>query len=251
MRKQMAETGGGETTGVVKFYLEEQANHWKAFVVDLFVGTARRMVVSPLAFGGAFLVVAFLINRVGIAEQGTYTIVKYVEGFFVFLLYGIAGILCGIAYGAVSTVHRKVDELERGVHLIVEPITAAIISRMPGNEKGIGLTEFTDLLDGQVAEFSKASRSQFRILSIARTASNFFVRNTLRIMRYTFLNDFVDSLKEKGEIRISAKSVESFARETLLSKVVNRFTGRLDVVEYALYGVTGVLLIVPFLMIVL
>ena len=64
--------------------------------------------------------------------------------------------------GANSTLLKKVEELERGVHLIVNPLMAAIIERMPGGQKGISIDEFNELLDDQIKRFKRTSRLQFR-----------------------------------------------------------------------------------------
>ena len=59
----METQNSGEETKQQKSFAEEQARYWKSFVHDLFLGTLKRMIVSPLVFGITFLVIAYLIYR--------------------------------------------------------------------------------------------------------------------------------------------------------------------------------------------
>ncbi|GEM_PF-1898542 len=228
--------------------LEEQTTYWKAFVSDLVLGTLRRMLVTPLVTGAAFVVVAYLIFKFSIMPQETFAPLKWMAAVHVFLVYGVVGIACGLVFGATSTVLRKIEELEKGVHLIVDSVVGAVSAKLSGASRGVSVDEFNSVLDGQIREFSKASRSQFRIFSLSRFFSNLFVRNTLRIIRAAFRRDFLDSSKARKP-DISAPSVQSFTRNKLLGIVALRSKVRFELLQYAVYVVIAIfLLVLPVLM---
>jgi len=132
----------GEETEQQRVFIEEQAKYWKAFVHDLFLGTLKRMVVSPFVFGITFLVVAYLIYKFSIKTQDVFALLKILEALLIFILYLLVGILSGLLHGANTTLLKKVEDLEQGVHLIVDPLMTMVIEKMPGGQKGISIEEF-------------------------------------------------------------------------------------------------------------
>ena len=96
-----------------------------------------------------------------------------------------------------------------------------VIEKMPGGKKTISIEEFNKILDEQIKGFRKTSRAQFRLFSLFGMFSRFFLRNTLRILRYVLLNDFLEKLQEKGETQLSAPVVEDFYREQLEIGIAN------------------------------
>ena len=178
-----------EKTNQQNSFVKEQAEYWKLFVSDLFVGTLKRMIVSPLVFGMAFLAIFYLIYRLSIKPQELFILLKILEVSILFMLYLLVGILSGLVHGANSTLLKKVEDLEQGVHLIVNPLMAAVIEKMPGGQKSISIDEFNTLLDDQIKRFKRTSRMQFRFFSLIGAFSRFFLRITLRIFRYILLHD--------------------------------------------------------------
>lgn len=254
MKKQLPEEEVKQSTKVQQSeeevrqqqsFLKEQAKYWKTFVHDLFVGTFKRMLFSPLVFGMAFWAIAYLIYKLSIKPQAVFILLKMLEVLILFLLYFLIGIFSGLLYGANATLLKKAEELENGIHLIINPLMAAIIKKMPGGQKSISINEFDTLLNDQIRRFKKTSRSQFRFLSLVGAFSRFFLRMTLRILRYILLHDFLDELREKEETQLNAKTVETYYREKLVANIVGRFTGNLELVQYAVYAVLVIFLGIP------
>lgn len=234
-----------EKTKQQNSFVKEQAEYWKSFVSDLFVGTLKRIIISPLVFGVAFLAIFYLIYRLSIKPQDLFILLKILEVLIVFVLYVLVGIVSGLVHGVNSTLLKKVEELERGIHLIVNPLMAAIIEKMPGGQKRISIDEFNELLDDQLKRFKRTSRLQFRFFSLVGTFSRFFLRMTLRILRYILLYDFLEGLRERGETQINAKIVETYHREKLVATVVDIFRGKLELIQYGVYGVLILFLVIP------
>jgi len=206
------------------------------------------MTLTPLATGAAFVVVAYLIYKFCIVPQDTFDLLKWVAGLHLFLVYGVVGIACGLVFGATSTVLKKIDDLEKGVHLIVDSVVGSVTAKLSGKPGSVAPDEFNAVLDGEIREFSKASRSQFRILSLRRFFSNFFVRNTLRIIKAAFRRDFLGSRGAKKS-EISVPSIQSFARDKLLGIVGLKFKFRFELLHYIVLAVIAIfLLILPALM---
>ena len=231
-------------------FLKEQAKYWKAFVHDLFIGTLKRMVVSPIVFGFTFLAIAYLIYRLSIKTQEVFIILKWIETMLLFLLYGIIGGFSGLLHGANSTLLKKAEELEQGVHLIVDPLMKTIITKIPGGQKGIEIDEFNTLLDTQISRYLSISRKQFRLLSLIGMFVRFFLRITLRILRYILLHDFLEGLREREETHITANAIEAFYREKLVSEVVGSVTGQLELVQHGIYGLLAFFLLIPIVLII-
>lgn len=232
-------------------YLKEQATYWKTFVSDLFVGTLKRIVISPIVFGLAFGAIAYLIYRLSIKPQHLFFLLKFLEVLILYLVYLVIGILSGLIHGANSTLSKKTEELEKGVHLIVNPLMAAIIGKMPGGQESMTIEEFNTLLDEQINRFKKKSPFRLRLLSLAGMFSRFFLRMTLRILRYMLLHDFLGELEEKGETQVSAKVVEVYYREKLVSGITGVFTEKLELVQKGIYAVLVVFLAIPVALMVI
>lgn len=230
-------------------FIEQQTAYWKAFIHDLFLGTLKRMIAAPLVFSLAFVVVAYMIYTVSIKPQSMFVLLKIVEALLLYLLYLVIGFVAGVFYGANTTLLRKIDELERGVHLIVDALMTLILNALPGGDREIGVDEFNALLDTEIWRFKKASRRQFRWLSVVGAFSRFFVRLVLRILRRIFLHEFLEDLEEEGETQINAKTVEAFYRTKLVGDVVDVFTGRLVLIQHGIYGVLAVFLLLPILLV--
>jgi len=64
------------------------------------------------------------------------------------------------------------------------------------------------------------------------------------------LHDFLESLEEKEETRITAKAIETFAREKLVASVADIFRGKLELIQYVVYGVLALFFLVPIIFIV-
>jgi hypothetical protein len=160
-------------------------------------------------------------------------------------VYLVIGILFGLVHGANSTLLKKTEELEKGVHLIVNPLMAAIIGKMPGGQKSMTIKEFNTLLDEQINRFKRKSPFRLRLLSLAGMFSRFFLRMTLRILRYMLLHDFLEKLEEKGEAQVSATVVEGYYREKLVADLTGIFTEKLELVQKGIYTVLGVFLAIP------
>ncbi len=242
-------TGRQETkqqTSLIKDYIR----YWKEFMVDLFVGTTKRMIISPLVFGMTFMAVAYFIYRLSIKPQDVFFLFKILEVLILFVLYLLASVFLGLLHGANTTLLKKVEELEKGVDLIVDPLMKMIIEKMPGGKKSIRIEEFNTLLDTQIKRFHKTSRSQFRLFSLFGLFSRFFLRNTLRILRYILLHDFLEELQEQGKSQISATIVEDFYREKLVAGVAEVYKAKLELIQYGVYGILVLFLAVPVLLIV-
>ncbi len=236
----------GQKTSAMKQYV----TYWKDFMVDLFVGTTKRMIVSPVVFTFTFMAAVYVLYSFSIKPQETFFVLKVFEGLLVFLIYLIVGLVAGLLYGANTTLIKKIEELETGVDLIVDPLMKMVIERMPGGKKTISIEEFNTILDEQIKRFSKTSRAQFRLFSLFGMFSRFFLRNTLRILRYVLLNDFLEGLEEKGEPQLSAAVVEDYYREQLVSGVTEIYKTKLGVILYGIYGILVVFLVIPVLMVV-
>jgi len=249
-QKSLEISDSGEETQQQKSFAKEQTEYWKSFVSDLFVGTLKRMIVFPLVFGLAFLATFYLIYKLSIKPQELFILLKILEVLIVFVLYFLVGIVSGLVHGANSTLLKKVEGLERGVHLIVNPLMAAIIERMPGGQKSISIDEFNELLDDQLKRFKRTSRLQFRFFSLVGVFSRFFLRIILRILRYILLHDLLEGLREKGETQINAKAVETYHREKLIAVVVDILRGKLEFVQYGVYGVLILFLAIPIVFMV-
>ncbi len=232
-------------------YIKEQADYWKAFVHDLFVGTLKRMLVSPVAFGLAFFAIAYLISRLSIRPQNVFGLLKFFEALILYILYLLIGIFSGLAYGVNSTLLKKTEELEKGIHLIINPLMAGIIEKMPGGQKTMSVEEFNQLLDEQIRRFKRKSPFRFRFLSLAGMFSLFFVRMTLRILRYILLHDFVANLEENGETQVSAKTVEAYYRDKVVSNIAGVFIGKLELVQKGVYGMLIIFLVIPIGLIII
>jgi hypothetical protein len=150
----------------------------------------------------------------------------------------------------VRTLSKKIDELETGVNNIVTPLVGGIVAGIPKGKSSISIDRFKTLLDEKIKDFSKESKSQFGLLSFARPISNFFVRNTLRIMRFAFIGDFLDTLEEKGIHEVSAQSVEGYAREKLVRTVVDTLKDRLGMARITVYALLALFLVVPIVLVV-
>jgi hypothetical protein len=148
-KEHVKDTQAGQETS----YCEEQAASWKTFVSDLFVGTLKQMVISPVVFGLAFGAIAYLIYRLNIKPQHLFFLLKFLEALVLYLVYLVIGILSGLVHGANSTLLKKTEELEKGVHVIVNPLMAAIIGKMPGGQKSMTIEEFNTLKDTKSACF--------------------------------------------------------------------------------------------------
>ena len=230
-------------------YLSEQAEYWKSFAHDLVVGTFKRMTISPVVFGAAFFAVAYSINTLSIKQQEIFGVVKIMEALLLFPIYIFMGVACGLIYGANSTLLKKIEEMEKGVHLIVEPLMAAIIRKMPGGQRSIGVPELNSILDSQIRRFSKASGSQSRILSIGGFFTRFLMKNILRVFRATLLSDFLSDLKKDGKTEITAGALECFARGRIVGIVVDNLRSRFQAISYAIYGWLALFLGVPVILI--
>ena len=164
-----------------------------------------------------------------------------------FSLYTVAGVVCGLLYGLTASVLRKLDELEKGIHLIVEPVMKATISKIPGGTQGVSVDTFNSILNNQIGEFQAASKSAFRWLSLGRLLSNFLVRNSLKALRFTAARGLVTWMEEKGETRITAAVLESYTRATLIGTVADTAKGRFRILQYAVYGLPIVFIAAPLI----
>jgi hypothetical protein len=230
-----------------KAYGKGQVDYWRAFVHDLVLGTIKRIIFSPFLFGLAFIAVAFAIYRLGIKTQETYSFLMYFQAVLLFPIYIVAGVVCGLLYGLTSSVFKKIDELEQGIHLIVEPVMMATISKIPGGTRGVSLDTFNSIFNTQIGEFKAASKSAFRWLSVGRIVSNFLVRNSLKALRYAVAKDFVAWMEKKGETRITANALESYTREYLTGSVANAVRSRFRVLRYTVYGLPILFIAVPLI----
>ncbi len=236
-----------ERTFSMSAYGRGHVDYWRAFVQDLVVGTLKRITLSPLLFGLAFVAVALTIYRLGIETQETYSIVKFVQAVLLFPIYTVAGVICGLLYGMTSSVFKKIDELETGIHLIIEPVMMATISKIPGGTRGVSLDTFNSILNNQIREFAGTSKSAFRWLSLGRILSNFLVRNSLKALRFTVARDFLSWMEEREETRITAGALERYSRETLVGTVADAAKGRFRILQYAVYALPIFFIAVPLI----
>ena len=228
-------------------YGRSHLEYWRMFVQDLVIGTIKRIVLSPLLFGLAFVAVALMIYRLGIATQETYSVIKFIQAVLLFPTYTVAGVFCGLLYGLTSSVFKKIDEMEKGIHLIVEPVMMATISSIPGGTRGVSLDTFNSILNSRAVEFAGASKAVFRWLSLGRILSNFLVRNSLKALKFTMSRDFVSWMEDKGHARITASVLESYTRETLVGTVADAAKGRFRIVQYVVYSLPIFFLGVPLI----
>jgi len=240
-----------ESTEQRESYLQEQARYWKSFANDLVIGTFKRITISPVVFGAAFFAVAYFIHTFSIKQQDVWSIVKIMEAVMLFPSYIVMGVVCGLIFGVNSTLLKKIQEIEKGVHLIVDPLMANIIQKIPGGQKSISVSEFNSIMDSQIRRFSKASQSQSRLLSIGGFFTRFLMKNILRVFRGTLLSDFLGSLNERGETEITAGALENFAREKVVGIVIDNLRSRFEAIRYALYGWLAIFLAVPIILIIL
>jgi hypothetical protein len=206
------------------------------------------MTISPLVFGVAFTAIAYLLYRLSIKPQQMFFLVKWLETFLLFLIYVPIGIVTGLTYGANSTLMKKSEEVERGVHLIVTPVMAAIIKRLPGGQASISVQEFNDVLDEQIARFTQSGQLRWRFWSLLGLFSRFFVRMTLKILRYLLLHDFLEFLEDREKTDINAQTVELYQREKLIGSLVGILIGKVEFVQKVIYGILIVFLAVPVLL---
>jgi hypothetical protein len=247
----MTEPLPSDESGQKHAFFHEQAEYWKAFLADLFVGTVKRMTISPIVFGVTFTAIAYLLYRLSIKPQHIFFLVKWLETFLLFLIYVPIGIVTGLTYGANTTLMKKSEEVERGVHLIVTPVMAAIITRLPGGQASISVQEFTDVLDEQIARFTQGGQLRWRFWSLLGLFSRFFVRMTLKILRYLLLHDFLEFLEDREKTDINAQTVELYQREKLISSLVGILIGKVEFVQKVIYGILIVFLAVPVLIMLL
>jgi hypothetical protein len=247
----MAEPLPSDEAGQKHGFFHEQAEYWKAFLADLFVGTIKRMSISPLVFGVAFTAIAYLLYRLSIKPQHIFFLVKWLETFLLFLIYVLIGIVTGLTHGANSTLMKKSEEVERGVHLIVTPVMAAIIKRLPGGQASISVQEFNDVLDEQIAQFTRSGPLRWRFWSLMGLFSRFFVRMTLKILRYLLLHDFLEYLEDREKTDINAQTVELYQREKLIGSLVGILIGKVEFVQKVIYGILIVFLAVPVILILI
>jgi hypothetical protein len=74
---------------------------------------------------------------------------------------------------------------------------------------------------------------------------------TLRILRYILLHDLLEGLREKGETQINAKVLETYHREKLVAGMVEILRGKLEFVQYGVYGVLILFLVIPIVLMVI
>jgi len=232
-------------------FLQEQAEYWKSFLADLFIGTLKRMIISPLAFGLAFAAIAYLVYRLGIQPQRVFFLIKWLEILLLFLIYLPVGIVTGLAHGANSTLLKKTGDVERGVHLIINPVMQAIIRKLPGGQAGIGVEEFNALLDEQILRVKRSKPFRWRFWSLLGVFSRLFVRMTLRILRYVLLHDFLEYVEEQEPHQINAQTVEIYQREKLIGSLVGILTGNMELAQKVIYGILIVFLALPVLLLLI
>lgn len=217
-------------------HIEVQVNYWKTFVHALFFSTLRQTIISTFVFTLTFVVAAYHIYNLSIKPQHYYWLIKLFGITILFLLYIVIGTSLGLFYGISSSLLKKIEELKNGIQLLINPLMTLIIEKIPGHHKNMTIDEFNVFLDKQINWFKSESLSiRFRFLSLVGMFSRFFIRMTLRALRYILLNDFLEDLKDKGEEEINIKNIESYYRENLLSELTDAYAGKLKIIQYSIY----------------
>jgi hypothetical protein len=228
---------------------EKPTTYWKSFARDIFWQMLKRVFGFATLSVALSLSVAVIILKYGVTTLttepsfGLIAIVTVVA----YLLFGVAS---GIFYGVNSTFLRNLERIEKGLHLTVEPLMAKALARAPINQKSISVEQLQSTLDTQIKTLSDDSRSDLRRFSLTGFVQKVFLLRALHKLRDRFAADFFRAMQEKGAAEITAKQVESYAREKFVRHLADGYHGQFTTSLYAVYVLWALFWLGPLILII-
>lgn len=205
------------------------------------LGAIIRIILYPLFWGILLLIAGIYTYRLGPgAVPDLHWAWDIPAMILIAPLYALAGITGGAILAVANTLYRQIDVVEGFLQGIIDPVMAEVLGRIPFGSQGMPRDAFRQSVDDKIEQVGREAESGQR-----GWIRGSLYRTTLRGFRFVVLGDFMESLEQQGEERVTATNVERFTRQKIVTFIKEAYQEQIDLIRYLIWGLWLVLLAIP------
>lgn len=200
----------------------------------------RGVFMSVLGFVG-FLILAFYTYGAGPGDpaEGWGWLGKILAGGSIFLFYPFFGALGGFLLTLAGGMIRRLGGMEQWILGWADPAMAEVVRRLALGGEGVPLEAFPERLNDTIRRMEEEmARGDGGLTTGTR-------RNALRMFRWLVADDMVTRIKEGGESRVTAVTVEKYVRGRVVGWVREWMEEQVELVRYGVYFLWAVMAAFP------
>lgn len=213
--------------------------YWRKFFIDLLVGTFISVVLLGIA--------GFTFGMTSASMYAIFYIIplewsKIIEWIIIILAtfwLGALGVFHGLVASFIRVVSKKLSEMVLGLHDLFDILVSEVMFSYIGTNEKIPKKELAE-------KFDNVGKKFLEDLKLKKGIFNFIYRIIfgviLKVLKFIFLDDVVEELRNKKSDHLGKADIESAIRRVGVEFVVSSIKDNLII----LHVVNGVLMLITF-----
>lgn len=212
---------------------------WRNFFSDLLVGTFKKLFLFSAGGFACGLGAAYALDQWFIIPTDWNTWLQWTVFLLAVIWFCVFGVVHGLAASAIAVIGKKLSEMIRGIHGLLDILTRGVLESFPKLNKQISREELAKKFDQMGQNFLLNLRLKG---GLTRFLAGIIFRIILKSLKFFFLDDVVEELLKKDSGDITNADIEHAVRRVGVEMVLSPITDSLIL----LHVINSVLLLLTF-----